>query len=80
MMDGAKTKIAILLATYNGARYLPQQLDSILAQTVTDWHLLISDDGSRDETPEILREYQRRWPDRITLVAHDVPTGSSCKA
>ena len=79
MMDGTKAKIAILLATYNGARYLPQQLDSILAQTVTDWHLLISDDGSRDETPEILREYQRRWPDRITLVAHDVPTGSSMK-
>ena len=77
MMDGKKAKIAILLATYNGARYLREQLDSILAQEEQDWHLLVSDDGSRDETPEILLEYQACYPQRITLVDHDRPTGSS---
>ncbi|MBQ9299951.1 MAG: glycosyltransferase family 2 protein [Clostridia bacterium] len=76
-MKEKKAKIAILLATYNGARYLREQLDSILAQEEQDWHLLISDDGSRDDTLKILEEYRARYPQRITLVAHERPTGSS---
>ena len=42
--------IAILLATYNGASYLQEQLDSIENQTHSDWTILASDDGSSDET------------------------------
>ena len=49
--------VLILLAAYNGAEYIRQQLDSILAQDHADWHLVLSDDGSSDETPEILAEY-----------------------
>lgn len=72
-----RASIAILLATYNGGRYLRQQLDSILAQTEQGWRLLVSDDGSSDDTLEILQEYQRQYPDRIILSQHEVPTGSS---
>lgn len=49
--------ITILMASYNGARYLPAQLDSILAQSWGNWRLLVSDDGSTDGTTEILKHY-----------------------
>ena len=58
----------ILLPTYNGARYIREQLDSILAQTDQRWHLTLSDDGSNDGTPEILDEYARRYPEKIRRV------------
>lgn len=49
--------VAILMATYNGGRYLRQQLDSLLAQSSRDWVLYIHDDGSTDDSLDILREY-----------------------
>ncbi len=52
--------VTILLSTYNGERYLAEMLDSILAQTVQDWRLLIRDDGSSDGTHEIIRRYLAR--------------------
>ena len=56
------------MATYNGAAFLAAQLDSILTQDTDNWHLTVSDDGSTDETPEILNEYVRRFPDKITRI------------
>ena len=50
-------KIDVLMATYNGEKYLREQLDSILEQSYGDFRLLISDDGSEDATREILNEY-----------------------
>lgn len=50
-------KIDILMATYNGEKFLREQIDSILNQTYSDFRLLISDDCSTDNTREILNEY-----------------------
>lgn len=50
-------KIDILMATYNGEKYLREQLDSILEQSFSDFRLLISDDASNDSTRDILNEY-----------------------
>lgn len=61
-----KEKIDILLATYNGEKYLKEQLDSILNQTYKNIRIIISDDCSKDTTPEILKEYQKK-DDRIEL-------------
>ena len=47
---------AILLATYNGEKFLREQLDSLLQQTYSDWTLYIHDDGSTDSTKEIIKE------------------------
>lgn len=58
----------ILMATYNGAEYLSAQLDSILNQDTSNWHLTISDDGSTDGTAAILDDYVRRFPEKITRV------------
>lgn len=53
--------VCIFLATYNGEKYLSEQLDSIAAQTHRNWKIIASDDGSIDSTLEILIEYQKRW-------------------
>ncbi len=50
--------IQILLATYNGARFLRQQMDSLLAQQDVELEILVHDDGSTDGTTAILAEYQ----------------------
>ena len=49
--------VAILMSTYNGAKYLGEQLDSLIGQTFRDWNLFIRDDGSNDNTREIIDEY-----------------------
>ena len=46
--------IDILLATYNGEKYLPELLSSLEQQTYTDWKLIIIDDCSKDKTIDIL--------------------------
>ena len=53
-------KIDILMATYNGEKYLRQQIDSILSQTYKNFNLIISDDASTDNTPKILEEYEKK--------------------
>lgn len=52
--------VAILLSTYNGGRHLAVQLDSLIAQTYPNWIIFASDDGSRDDTLDVLRRYQAR--------------------
>ena len=54
--------VAILLCTYNGARFLAAQLDSLQAQTHQNWVVIASDDGSTDQTLEILQKYEAKWP------------------
>lgn len=54
-------KIAILLCTYNGAEYLAEQLDSIEAQSWENIDVWASDDGSSDNTMDILYKYQKNW-------------------
>ncbi len=61
-------RIAIVLATYNGAQYLPQMLDSLLAQTRPADIVVAVDDGSKDRTPEILKSYQDTLPLQITCL------------
>jgi rhamnosyltransferase len=60
-------KVHILMSTYNGGRFVRDQIDSIQKQTFQDWHLLIRDDGSSDDTVAIIREMQANDA-RITLI------------
>lgn len=62
------TSIDILLPTYNGAKYIRILLDSLLAQTHTDWHLYVRDDNSKDDTVSIVNEYIHQHPGKITLL------------
>lgn len=57
-----KPLVSILLCTYNRARFLNRCIDSVLAQTCTDWELLVVDDGSADDTFQIVDSYIRQYP------------------
>lgn len=59
--------ISIVMATYNGAKYIEQQLDSILPFMKEVDELIISDDGSSDETVKIIKDYQKKY-NNILLV------------
>ena len=47
--------ITVLLAVFNGEKYLAEQIDSILNQTISDIKIVIRDDGSSDSSPEIIK-------------------------
>lgn len=70
-------KIAILLATYNGERYIADQIDSLLAQTVQGWELYIHDDGSKDKTLDVIQRYAERY-DFVHIL--DYPSQGGAKA
>jgi glycosyltransferase involved in cell wall biosynthesis len=69
--------IEILLATYNGEKYLSQQINSILSQTYQQWKLLIHDDGSTDKTVEIIKNFEYKYPNKIVYVNDKLETGSA---
>ena len=65
-------RVSIVLPTYNGAKYLRQSIDSCLNQTYKNIELIIVDDGSMDETPQIIRSYQ---DERIKCIRHKTNRG-----
>ena len=69
--------VTVFLCTYNGAAYVRAQLQSILDQTVQDLHVVVSDDGSTDETLAIVEAMAAAHPGRITILRQDPPTGSA---
>lgn len=66
--------IDVLLATYNGEKYIKEQIDSILNQTYENIRLIISDDCSKDKTQEILKEYEKK-DNRIELYIQEKNLG-----
>ena len=60
-------RVAILMGTKNGAKFLDEQLKSIANQTHTNWSLIVSDDGSTDKTGEIIARFARDCPQRIVV-------------
>ena len=76
-VEAEPPEISVLLATFNGERYLGEQLDSLLEQTVGDcFEIVVRDDGSTDSTIEILESYRSAHPTRIRLVPFDVRLGA----
>ena len=60
--------VDIIIPAYNAARYLATALDSVVAQTYTDWRILLVDDGSTDNTPEILAPYREQLGDKLQYI------------
>jgi glycosyltransferase involved in cell wall biosynthesis len=63
-------KVSVFIPNYNYASYLPKCLDSILAQTYQDFEIVIVDDGSTDNSHNLLMEYQHRFPQNIHYFWH----------
>ena len=68
---GARGRITILMGLYDGAPFLQDQLDSFAAQTIPNWDLVVSDDGSQDSGPRIAERFAREQHGRgrtVTLI------------
>ena len=63
--------VEILLASYNGEKYISEQIKSILAQDFQNFMLLIRDDNSTDSTPDIINEFEKNYPDKIKIIRDD---------
>jgi glycosyltransferase involved in cell wall biosynthesis len=63
--------VSIVLPTYNGSKYLREAIESCLGQTYQAWELILVDDCSSDETPDIIAEYCRR-DRRVRSIRHEV--------
>ena len=75
-MPTESPKVDILMATYNGEKYIHEQIASLQCQTYTNWNLLVCDDGSTDGTLSIIGKLQK-IDDRIKIVARDAGFHSS---
>lgn len=69
--------VTILMATYNGERFIAEQIESILQQTNSNWNLIIQDDCSSDKTAAIILKYQQKYPEKIRLIERKEPSGSA---
>lgn len=64
------------MATYNRAGLIGQTIQSLLDQTFKDWELVIPDDGSKDSTPEVVKEWQKKLP-QLTYIRNEINQGIS---
>lgn len=64
-------KVSVIMGIYNCEKTLPAAIDSILAQTYTNWELIMCDDGSTDGTYKIAEEYKNSIPDKIVLLKNE---------
>ena len=60
-------KLSIVAAVYNLEKYLPRCLDALVNQTMQEIEILCVDDGSTDSAPQIIEDYQKRYPDKIKV-------------
>jgi glycosyltransferase involved in cell wall biosynthesis len=72
--------IDILLATYNGEKYLKEQLNSLFLQTYQNFKILVRDDGSIDSTINIIKEYEKVYPTKIKLIQDNFGNLGSSKS
>ena len=69
--------VAILMCTYNGEAFLEEQLDSIQHQNYKNWRLYVNDDGSKDATLDILKQYQKKWGVKKLIIRQGPKKGFS---
>jgi len=68
-MTDAHSRVSVVLPVYNQAHFLPAALDSVFAQTYTDYELIAVNDGSTDDTANVLADYQKRYG--LTIIAQE---------
>ena len=69
------TEVQVLLTSYNRRALLAQSVDSVLAQTHEDLHVLIVDDASPDGAGELAKDYERRFPGQVTAICKPTRRG-----
>lgn len=74
-MKYKKIKVSVLLATFNGEKFIQTQLDSIIEQEESVDEIVICDDRSTDRTMEIICDYQKRYPNLIKIYQNEINKG-----
>ena len=75
-MNSASAEIEVVMATWNGSRFVEEQLDSLFSQSFRDFRLTVRDDASTDSTLEIVEKYRSRYPDRIVVQRNHARMGA----
>lgn len=64
-------KVTLIVPVYNSEKYIGKCLDSILAQSYGNFEIMVINDGSKDSSQEIIREYQQKYPDKIIAIEQE---------
>jgi len=62
--------VSVIVPIFNSARFLPEAVESVLGQTLSDWELLLADDGSKDDSLTIALGYASRHPAKVRVLTH----------
>jgi glycosyltransferase involved in cell wall biosynthesis len=73
--ENSSERISIAMATYNGAKFIGQQLDSLAKQSVLPCELVITDDGSTDETIQIIEQFSQKSPFPVKIYSNTEKLG-----
>lgn len=68
-------KVSIIMGIYNCSSTLSEAIDSIIAQTYTNWELIMCDDGSKDNTYDVALSYKEKYPNKIILIKNEKNLG-----
>ena len=77
MNEISTESVAVLLASYNGGKYIAEQLESLYNQSYEDLCCYIHDDGSDDETVEIINRFCKQYPDKFIFLGSDKTGGAA---
>jgi len=69
-MENTKLKTSVIIASYNYEQFIKETIESVINQTYTNWELIIIDDGSKDNSVDIIKKYCEK-DDRIKLYQHE---------
>jgi glycosyltransferase involved in cell wall biosynthesis len=72
-----KSLLSVIVANYNYGTYIRECLDSILNQTFKNLEIIVSDDGSTDDSPKIIRDYEKRYPGVVIGIFSPVKRGAA---
>ena len=65
------SKVSIIAALYNHEKYVSKAIESVIAQTYTDWELIVWNDGSTARSLEIAQTFAAKYPEKITVYSHE---------
>ncbi|HQV77029.1 MAG TPA: glycosyltransferase family 2 protein [Chitinophagales bacterium] len=68
-------RLSILIPVYNAEKFISKTIDSVLAQTYTDWELIIVEDKSTDKSFDVLKQYEAQYPEKIKVFQNEANLG-----